>query len=82
MSAHGGSWDVGLPLCKLNPISNHLIFYWLKKLLREKVNVKFKLDLWGINKQVITLSTLMLQVSSTRFRVDLFTPPDVQKNKE
>lgn len=53
----GGNWDTGLPLCKLSSFVfthfqslNHLL---MKKLLREKVNVRFKLDLCGINKQVI-----------------------------
>lgn len=30
----------------------------MKNLLREKVNVRFTLDLWGINKQVIILDNL------------------------
>jgi len=56
------NWDNGLPLCKLSSFVfthfqslNHLL---MKKLPGEKVNVRFKLDLQGINKQGIILDSL------------------------
>lgn len=53
----GDNWDTGLPLCKPSSfVFTHfqsLNLLLMKKLLREKVNVRFRLDLCGINKQVI-----------------------------
>lgn len=53
----GSNRDIVLPFCKLSSFIfshfqslNHLL---MKKLLREKVNVRCKLDLQVINKQVI-----------------------------